>query len=644
VRKLSYLFTQKIKQITTSLLIIFLVYFSVFSFHKSNVSEFFELYIYDKLLQRYSAVSTTPPVTTIIITENDINQLNSWPVSDKLLAEILTQLIQYKARVIGIDIYRDTPVPPGHKKLDSLFRQHQNIIASMKFSDKQATRVNPPSALLKTEQFGFIDALPDRDGVVRRGLLFLDDGKEVFYSFPLRIALMYLQTEGIVPQSNTTNLRLKSTSIAPFKTNDGGYVNADAKGYQFLLDFCKPTESIPRYTLEQFRQGNIKLENFKDRIVLLGVVAESVKDFYYTSCNRGTEHNEQVSGVLMHAAIVDQILRIAQEGQTPIKTATNWQEMLWIFLWTVSGVLISQRQYSLGYLIVVWTTGIGVLLSSTVLLFASGVWLIVATPALAWFLSSILTIAHNATQEKLKRSQLMSLFSKHVAPEIAADIWKKHELFFAEGRPRPQQTTATIMFTDLQHFTALAENLEPEALFDWLNEYLVGMTPIVANHGGIVIRFIGDAIFAGFGIPVPRTSTTQIRQDAINAVNCALAMNEKLIQLNKQWRQQGLPVVGMRIGLYTGQIATGSIGDKNRMEYTIHGDTVNTAARLEGFYKSQFKPDYFQRPCRILIGGKMLDYVENLFQIETVRTVELRGKKDIVEIYQVIGKNKSKRI
>ncbi len=327
-----------------------------------------------------------------------------------------------------------------------------------------------------------------------------------------------------------------------------------------------------------------------------------------------------------------------------MKTATTWQEMLWIFLWTLLGVFISQRQYSLGHLIVMWMTGIGVLLSLTAFLFANGVWLIVATPALAWFSSSILAIAHNATQEKLKRSQLMNLFSKHVAPEIAEDIWEKHELFFAEGRPRPQLTTATVMFTDLQHFTALAEDLEPAVLFDWLNEYLVGMTPLVANHEGIVIRFFGDAIFAGFGIPVPRTSATQIRQDAINAVNCALAMNDKLIQLNKQWRQQELPVVGMRIGLYTGQVATGSIGDRDRMEYTIHGDTVNTAARLEGFYKSQFKPDYFQRPCRILIGGKMLEYIENHFQLEKVNNVELRGKKDIVEIYQVIGGNKSKII
>ncbi len=636
----SRFFIHAIKQSTASLLIIVLTYFSVLLFYKSDVSEFLELYAYDKLLQRSPVASTAPPITVITITENDISQLSSWPISDQLLAEMLAQLIQYQARVIGIDIYRDTPVPPGHKTLENLFKQHQNIITSMKYSDQQSSRVNPPPALLNTEQFGFIDALPDRDGIVRRGLLFLDDGKEVFYSLPLRIALIYLQAEGIAPQPNTTNLKLQSTVITPFKKNDGGYVDADAKGYQFLLDFCKPSELMPRYTLKQFRHRNVRLEDFNNKIVLIGVIADSVKDFYYTSCNRGAEQNNRASGVMMHAAIVDQILRIAQQGQAPMKTATTRQEMLWILLWTVLGVLMSLRQHSVGRLIVVWMTGLATLLGFTALLFMNGTWLIVATPALAWLLSSVLTTAHKATLEKLKRSQLMSLFSKHVAPEIAEDIWRHQELFYAGGRPRPQQTTATVMFTDLQHFTALAEQLKPEDLFDWLNEYLAEMTPLVANHQGIVIHFVGDAIFAGFGIPVPRQSISEIRQDAINGISCALAMNERLIQLNKQWKQRRLPVVGMRIGLFTGSLATGSIGGRDRMEYTIYGDTVNTAARLEDFDKSQFNPDYFNQPCRILIGGKMLDYIGNKFQLKIVGNVELRGKKYNIDVYQVIGKSK----
>jgi adenylate cyclase len=619
--------------------IVVFTYLLVLLCYSNGVFEYLELYAYDKLLQHYHAVPETSSVTVIAITENDINKLNRWPLSDRALADILTRLTDYNASVIGIDIYRDTPVPPGHKKLKRLLKQSRHIIAAMKYSDTQSSGVSPPPALQGTEQFGFIDVLPDKDRFVRRGLLFLDNGEALFYSFPLRIALMYLQTHGFVPDPYATYLQLGSTALVPFKANDGGYVNADANGYQFLLDFCESPSHIPQYSLTQLKQGDIRLENFRDKIILIGVVAESVKDFYSTSCSRGAKHNKQISGVMMHAAIVDQFFRIAANESTPLKSATDQQEMLWVLLWTLLGAFFSLRLNSFTQLIITWLAGLGLLSGITAILFTHGQWLIVVTPAVAWLISSILTTARKATLEKKMRSQLMSLFSKHVAPEIAENIWQHHALFFEEGRPRPQQTTTTVMFTDLQHFTTLAEELEPAVLFDWLNEYLEKMTPLVADHGGIVIRFFGDAIFAGFGIPVPRQSDNEIRQDAVNAVHCALAMNTQLINLNKQWKHHGLPVVGMRIGISTGLVATGSIGDKDRMEYTIHGDTVNTASRLEGLNKSRFYPDYLTQPCRILISETMLEYLGDQFKIKQIVNVELRGKKNIIAVYQVIGYN-----
>ena len=624
------------------LLILILVFLSVLFFYKNGNLESLELYAYDLLLQRHPAETTKSPVTVITVTEDDFRQLKRWTISDELLAEVLTQLVEYKARVIGIDIYRDFPVPPGHKKLENVFTQNQNIIVPMKFGDEKLRGFDPPPVLHNTEQVGLSDVFPDRDKIVRRGLLFLDDGKTIHYSFALRIALLFLQQQGITPQPdaiNPSHIQLGSTTIKPFQPNNGGYVNADAGGYQFLLDFCQPSETIPRYDLHQFRSGNVRIKDFKDKIVLIGTVAESHKDNILKLCGRGGEINQRVSGVLLHTAIVNQLLRIAQGGRTLLGTATDWQEVIWIMIWVLLGGLITQRQLTLFPLLLVWVGGLVVLCIVTDQLFANRVWLIFFTPAIAWLLSCILTTVYKATQEKRERSQLMSLFSKHVAPEIAEEIWQQHEQFFSEGRPRPQKTIASVMFTDLQHFTALSEELEPEVLFNWLNEYLTGMTPLVTSHGGVVIRFIGDAIFSGFGIPVPRKSETEIHQDAINAVHCAVSMNEKLIQLNKKWKKQGLPVVGMRIGLYTGELVTGSIGDRDRLEYTIHGDTVNTAARLEAFDKAQFSPDFFNHPCRIFIGGETRQYLGNQFLVEMIGNVELRGKKKTTDIYHVVREN-----
>ena len=493
-----HFFTLKIKKNIAQLLIFILVFLAVLLLYKSGNLESLELYAYDQLVQRYPAETTDPPITVITVTEDDFRQLKRWTISDELLAKVLTQLVEYKARVIGIDIYRDFPVPPGHKKLEHLFSQHQNIIVPAKFGDNTRRGFDPPPILRDTEQVGLSDVFPDRDEIVRRGLLFLDDGQTIFYSLALRIALLYLQQQGITPQPdviNPSHIQLGSTTIKPFRENDGGYVDADAGGYQFLLDFCRPSNTIPRYDLRQFRSGKVRVEDFRDKIVLMGTVAESHKDNVLTLCGRVAEADARVSGVLFHAGIIDQLLRISQDGQAPMETASDFQELIWILLWTLLGGLISQRQLTILPLLLVWTGGVVVLYAVTDRLFVNGVWLIFSTPVIAWLLSGILTTVHKATQEKRERSQLMGLFSKHVAPEIAEQIWQQHEQFLSEGRPRPQKTTATIMFTDLQHFTALSEQLEPGALFDWLNEYLTGMTPLVASHGGVVIRFVGDAIF-----------------------------------------------------------------------------------------------------------------------------------------------------
>ena len=115
-------------------------------------------------------------------------------------------------------------------------------------------------------------------------------------------------------------------------------------------------------------------------------------------------------------------------------------------------------------------------------------------------------------------------------------------------------------------------------------------------------------------------------------------MEERLVLLNKKWQQQSLPSIGMRIGLYTGSLATGNIGDQDRMEYTVHGDTVNIAARLESFEKLTFKPALFSQPCRILIGEETLQHLEDQFQIKPLGNIDLQGKKEAINVYQVIKK------
>src|SRR5205085_10118072 len=161
----------------------------------------------------------------------------------------------------------------------------------------------------------------------------------------------------------------------------------------------------------------------------------------------------------------------------------------------------------------------------------------------------------------------------------------------------------------------------------------------VGAHGGVILRFSGDSIMAVFGVPVARTSEEEIARDAVNALECALAMQSRLITLNRSLQERGLPLIGMRIGILTGPMTAGSLGTEQRMEYNVHGDTVNTGARLESFQREHFSPDYLHTPCRILVGEPTLRLLGGQFQSEFLGDFQLKGKVKPLRIHRVHGRN-----
>src|SRR6266571_5576518 len=187
----------------------------------TSVLEPWELLAYDwSLKARPSVRALDSRITLIGLTEEDIQAMGRWPLTDAMLARALDKLLHYQPRAIGVDIYRDIPVPPGQKALESVLTTNPNIIMVMKFGRDAHARVNPPAVLRGTDQIGFNDLLVDRDGIVRRGLLFMDEGEDIATSFPLRLALQYLQAEGITPQPDEVNpqyLRLGQTTFRPLE-------------------------------------------------------------------------------------------------------------------------------------------------------------------------------------------------------------------------------------------------------------------------------------------------------------------------------------------------------------------------------------------------------------------------------------------
>ena len=378
-----------------------------------------------------------PVSCCIAITERDIQHQGRWPIPDATLAQVLQILTQYAPRAIGIDIYRDVEVPPGRAELDAVLTANTHIIASMKSSGGLSYGVPPPPVLKDTEQFGCNDILVDPGGIVRRGLLFVADGETTCYSFALRLALLYLQAEGIEPQPDPTHpeyLRLQHTTIRPFAANDGSYVEADAQGYQFLLDFRDGLAAFPNFSLTALLAGEVDPEAIRDKVVLIGVKAESVKDWFYTPHNRGRRVGQEMSGTDLHAHMIGQLLRFALDHSPPVSTASEGQEVLWLLLWSVMGGVIGLWVRGPWRLALWIAGGLLALHFVTYSAFEGGWWIPVVPPALAWSISAVVVTAYMTNQEKRQRTLLMQLFARHVSPEVAETIWQQREQLLHHGR------------------------------------------------------------------------------------------------------------------------------------------------------------------------------------------------------------------
>lgn len=588
--------------------------------------------------------SDPPPdsrITLVTVTEADIPASGGWPLSDDVLARVIEQIARHRPRAIGLDMYRDVPVPPGTENLDRVLAGQPRVVVVMKFGEGASSGVRPPAVLKDTEQVGFNDIVVDPGGVVRRALLFLDDGQTSVSAFALRLALLYLQVEGVTAQpapENSELLRLGRTTIQPLEPNDGGYVGIDARGYQFLLDFQGARRPFTSINLTSLLAGKFDPGLLRDKMVLIGVTAESIKDDFYTPFSRGLSANQDVPGVAVHAHIASQLLRMALDGQTSMRTVPDWREWAWIALWSGAGALLAFGVRSPWRLAAAGVVGMVALVGFDFLAFLRNWWVPLVPPAVAWLASAGIVTAYTSYQETLQRGMLMQLFSRHVSKEVAEAIWRQRNQFLDGGRPRSERLVVTALFTDLTGYTTTAEKRPPEQLMEWLNEYMDVMAQQVSRHGGVIRQYAGDSVVAVFGVPVPRRTEADIARDARSAVECALAMETALRQLNQRWRAEGKPVSGMRVGIFTGPVVAGTLGSAERSEYVIVGDTMNTASRLESFDKEYFAPDPDTRPCRTIIGESTLACLGDEYETARVRDVSLKGKEQRVGMYRVIGR------
>lgn len=217
-----------------------------------------------------------------------------------------------------------------------------------------------------------------------------------------------------------------------------------------------------------------------------------------------------------------------------------------------------------------------------------------------------------------EREKMKDAFGKFVNKEIAEQVLKGTIKLGGERKK------ATVFFSDIRSFTAISEKLEPEEVVEFLNQYMTRMVNCVNNTNGVVDKYIGDAVMAVWGAPVTHGN------DSENAVNGALMMRRELIEFNKGRGGDKKPIIKIGCGLNTGPVLAGQIGSDERMEYTVIGDTVNLASRIESLNKP-FGTD-------ILVSTDTYEEIKNIFRLEPMQKIKVKGKSEPQQIYAVLGR------
>lgn len=381
---------------------------------KIGVLEPLELKVYDQMMQTRADPGIDSRLLIVTVGEKDLQKWN-WPLPGEVLERALNKLEEYEPRAIGLDIFRDLPVQPGHDKLLKRLQESDIIIPVCKHSDTTSSGDpgTPPPKGIEAERVGFSDVVEDTDGVIRRNLLSVStdatDPCQTVSSLSLQLALKYLEVGGIQPQfTSNRELQLRDVVFKPLQPHAGGYQTADTSGYQILLNYRSPRQIAQQVTITELLSDQVKPDLVKDRIVLIGSTAPSLKDIFNTPYSSGkSDLSGKMSGVEIHAHSVSQILSVVLNKQPLFWFLPGWGEVLWIWGWTLVGGLIAWRiHHPLGLGLAEATTLV-VLFGSSFLIFTQAGWFPVVSPALGLVFAAGSVLAYTSYQSKQEQAAIM---------------------------------------------------------------------------------------------------------------------------------------------------------------------------------------------------------------------------------------------
>ena len=548
----------------------------------------------DKLFLKSAASSD---IVILAIDDKSLADLGQWPWPRDTHARAILNLAVSQPKIVGYDIIFSEPSNRGTGDDVSLASALARlpVVLPLKGESLRLDGETVPRAQNLTQSidlikntakyFGHVNVVADEDGVIRRLPLFIESQGQEFPSLSLK--------------------------IADFVAGRNSQETVSKIGNWLRINFIGPPGSFKTISFLDVYNNNFLAGDFKDKIVLVGAVSSDLHDQQMTPFSLG----QGMAGVEIHANAVQTLL-----SQKFIKEAGALNVLGFIFLFSLINVLSFSFLRRIWIATLVGISSIFIYLIAAVILFEKGLVLNLVYPCFSFIFSLIVILLYRYFSESREKDYLRQSFQYYLSPEVVEEVIANPDKLKLGGAKKEM----TVLFSDIRGFTTLSEKIEPEKLVSLLNEYFTAMTEVILRSGGVLDKFIGDAIMAFWGAPQDEP------EHAHRACEAALAMMEQLEILKKNWACRGWPEINIGVGINSGQMIVGNMGSEKRFDYTVIGDNVNLASRLESLNK--------QYSTNIIISQFTYEKVKDYFEAESLDEVKVKGKDTAVKIYKLIGR------
>ena len=411
-----------------------------------------------------------------------------------------------------------------------------------------------------------------------------------YIKFPdLNYKIRYIKTplQAIVP-------------IRFYNTYETGYAHKSYSAVDIMDSFDK---------IKNGQKPIINPNEFENKIVVFGANVTAGNGL---NDNKNTPVKTIYSGTDMQATSIDNIFHNDFINILPL-----WVNLLLIFSAMSAMYFVIRKNNIIKAIIYSFTILMIIMLIAAICYYNKTV-ISLATPISLSLYTIMIAYVHKYLIEEGKKKKVTNALGKYMSEDVMKKVLQNIDNLGLGGK----KATVTVLFSDIRGFTSLSEKLSAQEVSNLLNEYFSEMEPIVTKYNGIINKFIGDAVMAVFGEPI------QDEKHPINAVLCGYEMLKKVEELDKKWHSENKSEIKIGVGINTGDVFIGNIGSEKRMEYTVIGDTVNLASRLESYNKTF--------GTQMLISFSTYEYTKHKINVKKISDVEIRGKANKMDIYEVI--------